>query len=92
MIVSAPADGADMTVVMAVNHLELTPEHRVISNAWRTTNCLAPVAYVLQQGIGIERGYMTTIHAYTGDQNTVDTLGKDLRRARAASGAARSTT
>lgn len=84
VIVSAPADGADMTVVMGVNHRELTPEHRVISNASCTTNCLAPVAYVLQQGIGIERGYMTTIHAYTGDQNTVDTLHKDLRRARAA--------
>jgi glyceraldehyde 3-phosphate dehydrogenase len=84
VIVSAPADGADMTVVMGVNHRELMPEHRVISNASCTTNCLAPVAYVLQQGIGIERGYMTTIHAYTGDQNTVDTLHKDLRRARAA--------
>jgi len=84
VIVSAPADGADMTVVMGVNHRELIPEHRVISNASCTTNCLAPVAYVLQQGIGIERGYMTTIHAYTGDQNTVDTLHKDLRRARAA--------
>jgi glyceraldehyde 3-phosphate dehydrogenase len=84
VIVSAPADGADMTVVMGVNHRELVPEHRVISSASCTTNCLAPVAYVLQQGIGIERGYMTTIHAYTGDQNTVDTLHKDLRRARAA--------
>jgi glyceraldehyde 3-phosphate dehydrogenase len=59
-------------------------EHRVISNGSCTTNCLAPVAYVLHQGIGIERGYMTTIHSYTGDQNTVDTLHKDLRRARAA--------
>ncbi len=84
VIVSAPADGADLTVVMGVNHHEVTPEHKVISNASCTTNCLAPVAYVLQQGIGIERGYMTTIHAYTGDQNTVDTLHKDLRRARAA--------
>ena len=84
VIVSAPADGADLTVVMGVNHQELTPEHKVISNASCTTNCLAPVAYVLQQGIGIERGYMTTIHAYTGDQNTVDTLHHDLRRARAA--------
>ena len=84
VIVSAPADGADMTVVMGVNHHELMPEHKVISNASCTTNCLAPVAYVLQQGIGIERGYMTTIHAYTGDQNIVDTLHKDLRRARAA--------
>jgi glyceraldehyde 3-phosphate dehydrogenase len=84
VIVSAPADGADLTVVMGVNHQELKPEHKVISNASCTTNCLAPVAYVLQQGIGIERGYMTTIHAYTGDQNTVDTLHHDLRRARAA--------
>jgi glyceraldehyde 3-phosphate dehydrogenase len=84
VIISAPADGADMTVVMGVNHDALTPEHRVISNASCTTNCLAPVAYVLQQGIGIERGYMTTIHSYTGDQSTVDTLHHDLRRARAA--------
>src|SRR6516162_2664678 len=84
VIVSAPAEGADMTVVMGVNHQELTPEHKVISNASCTTNCLAPVAYVLQQGIGIERRYMTTIHAYTGDQNIVDALHKDLHRARAA--------
>jgi len=84
VIVSAPADGADLTVVMGVNHDELKPAHEVISNASCTTNCLAPVAYVLHQGIGIERGYMTTIHAYTGDQNTVDTLHHDLRRARAA--------
>jgi glyceraldehyde 3-phosphate dehydrogenase len=84
VIVSAPADGADMTIVMGVNHHELRPEHKVISNASCTTNCLAPVAYVLQQGIGIERGYMTTIHAYTGDQNIIDSLHKDLRRARAA--------
>jgi glyceraldehyde 3-phosphate dehydrogenase len=84
VIISAPATGADMTVVLGVNHEELRPEHQVISNASCTTNCLAPVAYVLHQGIGIERGYMTTIHAYTGDQNTVDTLHDDLRRARAA--------
>ncbi len=84
VIVSAPADGADLTVVMGVNHDELKPTHEVISNASCTTNCLAPVAYVLHKGIGIERGYMTTIHAYTGDQNTVDTLHHDLRRARAA--------
>jgi glyceraldehyde 3-phosphate dehydrogenase len=84
VIISAPADGADMTVVMGVNHDELKPSHQVISNASCTTNCLAPVAYVLHRGIGIERGYMTTIHAYTGDQNTVDTLHHDLRRARAA--------
>jgi glyceraldehyde 3-phosphate dehydrogenase len=84
VIVSAPAEGADFTLVMGVNHEELKPEHKVISNASCTTNCLAPVAYVLQEGIGIERGYMTTIHSYTGDQSTVDTLHKDLRRARAA--------
>ncbi len=84
VIVSAPADGADMTVVLGVNHEELTPEHQVISNASCTTNCLAPVAYVLHQGIGIERGYMTTIHAYTGDQSLQDTLHSDPRRARAA--------
>ena len=84
VIVSAPADGADLTVVMGVNHDELKPAHEVISNASCTTNCLAPVAYVLHKGIGIERGYMTTIHSYTGDQNTVDTLHHDLRRARAA--------
>jgi glyceraldehyde 3-phosphate dehydrogenase len=84
VLVSAPCDGADLTVVMGVNHDELRPGHKVVSNASCTTNCLAPVAYVLQRGIGIERGYMTTIHAYTGDQNTIDTLHKDLRRARAA--------
>jgi glyceraldehyde 3-phosphate dehydrogenase len=84
VLISAPADGADLTVVMGVNHDELNPEHKVISNASCTTNCLAPVAYVLHRGIGIERGYMTTIHAYTGDQNLQDTLHSDLRRARAA--------
>jgi glyceraldehyde 3-phosphate dehydrogenase len=84
VIVSAPADGADMTIVMGVNHDELSPSHKVISNASCTTNCLAPVAYVLHQGIGIERGYMTTIHSYTGDQSLQDTLHSDLRRARAA--------
>ncbi len=84
VIISAPADGADLTVVMGLNHDDLKPEHEIISNASCTTNCLAPVAYVLHKGIGIERGYMTTIHSYTGDQNTVDTLHHDLRRARAA--------
>jgi glyceraldehyde 3-phosphate dehydrogenase len=67
-----------------VNGEQLRREHTVISNGSCTTNCLAPVAFVLHEGIGIERGYMTTIHAYTGDQNTVDTLHKDMRRARAA--------
>jgi glyceraldehyde 3-phosphate dehydrogenase len=84
VVISAPADGADMTIVLGVNQEDLRPEHKVISNASCTTNCLAPVAYVLHQGIGIERGYMTTIHSYTGDQNPVDTLHSDLRRARAA--------
>ena len=84
VIVSAPADGVDFTLVLGVNDDQLKREHTVISNGSCTTNCLAPVAFVLHEGIGIERGYMTTIHAYTGDQNTVDTLHKDLRRARAA--------
>jgi glyceraldehyde 3-phosphate dehydrogenase len=84
VVISAPADGADMTVVMGVNHDALSEAHRVISNASCTTNCLAPVAYVLHKGIGIERGYMTTIHSYTGDQSLQDTLHSDLRRARAA--------
>ncbi|HZS82298.1 MAG TPA: type I glyceraldehyde-3-phosphate dehydrogenase [Stellaceae bacterium] len=84
VIISAPAEGADFTLVMGVNHEELAAAHKVISNASCTTNCLAPVAFVLHEGIGIERGYMTTSHSYTGDQSTVDTLHKDLRRARAA--------
>ncbi len=84
VVVSAPADGADLTVVMGVNHDELKPTHSVISNGSCTTNCLAPVAYVLHNGIGIERGFMTTIHSYTGDQSLQDTLHSDLRRARAA--------
>jgi len=85
VIVSAPADGADFTIVMGVNHDGLKAEHTVISNGSCTTNCLAPVAYVLNEGIGIARGFMTTIHAYTGDQSLQDTLHSDLRRARAAS-------
>jgi glyceraldehyde 3-phosphate dehydrogenase len=84
VLVSAPADGADFTVVMGVNSDQLKSDQKVISNGSCTTNCLAPVAYVLNEALGIEQGYMTTIHAYTGDQNTVDTLHKDLRRARAA--------
>jgi glyceraldehyde 3-phosphate dehydrogenase len=85
VLISAPASGVDMTVVYGVNHDELTKDHTVVSNASCTTNCLAPVAYVLNQAIGIERGYMTTVHSFTGDQRTVDTLHSDLRRARAAS-------
>jgi glyceraldehyde 3-phosphate dehydrogenase len=84
VLISAPADGVDLTVVYGVNHDKLGKDHVVVSNASCTTNCLAPVAYVLHQAIGIERGFMTTIHAYTGDQSTVDTLHKDMRRARAA--------
>ena len=84
VIISAPADGADLTVVMGVNQEDLKPQHQVISNGSCTTNCLAPVAYVLHQGVGIERGFMTTIHAFTGDQSLQDTLHSDLRRARAA--------
>jgi glyceraldehyde 3-phosphate dehydrogenase len=84
VLVSAPADGVDLTVVYGVNHERLTAAHTVVSNASCTTNCLAPLAHVLHQAIGIERGYMTTVHSYTGDQQLVDTLHKDLRRARAA--------
>jgi glyceraldehyde 3-phosphate dehydrogenase len=84
VIVSAPCDGADKTIVYGVNHNALTKDDMVISNASCTTNCLAPVAYVLNREFGIEKGYMTTIHAYTGDQPTLDTMHKDLYRARAA--------
>jgi glyceraldehyde 3-phosphate dehydrogenase len=84
VMVSAPSDGADLTVVYGVNHDKLTKDHLVISNASCTTNCLAPVAKVLNDAIGIERGFMTTIHSYTGDQPTLDTLHKDLYRTRAA--------
>jgi glyceraldehyde 3-phosphate dehydrogenase len=84
VIVSAPADGVDKTIVYGVNHDTLTKDDLVVSNASCTTNCLAPVAKVLQDLCGIERGYMTTIHSYTGDQPTLDTLHKDLYRARAA--------
>ncbi|THF53578.1 type I glyceraldehyde-3-phosphate dehydrogenase [Allorhizobium terrae] len=84
VLVSAPADGADKTIVYGVNHGTLTKDDLVVSNASCTTNCLAPVAYVLQKAFGIEKGYMTTIHSYTGDQPTLDTMHKDLHRARAA--------
>ena len=84
VLVSAPADGVDATIVFGVNHKTLTPDMQVISNASCTTNCLAPVAKVLHENFGILRGYMVTIHSYTGDQKTVDTLHKDLHRARAA--------
>ncbi|ABC21027.1 type I glyceraldehyde-3-phosphate dehydrogenase [Rhodospirillum rubrum] len=84
VLVSAPSNGADLTVVYGVNHDKLTKDHLVVSNASCTTNCLAPVAQVLHSVFGIEHGFMTTIHSYTGDQRTVDTLHKDLHRARAA--------
>ena len=84
VLISAPTADADLTVVFGVNHDKLKPEHKVVSNASCTTNCLAPVAMVLNEAIGIERGFMTTIHAYTGDQPVLDTLHKDLHRGRAA--------
>ena len=84
VLVSAPCDNADKTIVYGVNHDTLTAADLVVSNASCTTNCLAPVAKVLQELAGIERGYMTTIHSYTGDQPTLDTMHKDLYRARAA--------
>ncbi|MEE9291042.1 MAG: type I glyceraldehyde-3-phosphate dehydrogenase [Alphaproteobacteria bacterium] len=84
VLISAPATGEDITVVMGVNHKRLRKGHRIISNASCTTNCLAPVAYVAHRAFGIQRGFMTTIHSYTGDQRIHDTLHGDLRRARAA--------
>ncbi len=92
VLISAPADGVDATIVYGVNHATLTPAMTVVSNASCTTNCLAPMAKVLHESFGIERGYMVTIHAYTGDQRTVDTLHKDLHRARAAAVSAIPTT
>jgi len=85
VLISAPAGDADKMVVYGVNHDELTAEHMVVSNASCTTNCLSPVADVLHKTVGIEKGFMTTIHSFTGDQRTVDTLHSDPRRARAAS-------
>ena len=85
VLVSAPSAGADLTVVYGVNDKKLRKSHKVVSNASCTTNCLAPVAQVLNKLCGIEQGYMTTIHAFTGDQQTVDTYHSDPRRARAAS-------
>jgi glyceraldehyde 3-phosphate dehydrogenase len=84
VIVSAPAEGADYTVVMGVNDKGLGKDHVVISNGSCTTNCLAPMAMVMDELVGIEKGMMTTIHSYTGDQPTLDTMHKDLYRARAA--------
>ncbi|MEM7660947.1 MAG: type I glyceraldehyde-3-phosphate dehydrogenase [Pseudomonadota bacterium] len=84
VLVSAPASGADKTIVFGVNHDTIGPDDMVVSNASCTTNCLSPVAKVLNDTVGIERGYMTTVHAYTGDQPTLDTMHKDLYRGRAA--------
>ncbi|WP_119419838.1 type I glyceraldehyde-3-phosphate dehydrogenase [Desertibaculum subflavum] len=84
VLISGPSGDADLTVVYGVNHQKLTKDHVVVSNASCTTNCLAPVAYVLNNGIGIEQGFMTTVHSYTGDQPVHDILHKDLHRARAA--------
>jgi glyceraldehyde 3-phosphate dehydrogenase len=84
VLISAPGTDSDLTVVYGVNHQKLKKSHKIVSNASCTTNCLAPVAFVLNKAIGIEHGYMTTIHSYTGDQPTLDTMHKDLYRARAA--------
>ena len=84
VLISAPGKDADKTIVYGVNHDSLTADDLIVSNASCTTNCLSPVAYVLNNAIGIERGFMTTIHSYTGDQPTLDTMHKDLYRARAA--------
>ena len=84
VLISAPATDEDITIVYGVNHDKLTADHKIVSNASCTTNCLAPVAHVLNQAVGIERGFMTTIHSYTGDQPVLDTMHKDLHRARAA--------
>ena len=82
VLISAPSSDADITVVYGVNDTKITNEHKIISNGSCTTNCLAPIAFILNNNIGIKSGYMTTIHAVTGDQNTIDTFHKDLRRAR----------
>ena len=84
VLISAPATDEDLTVVYGVNHDKLKPEHTVVSNASCTTNSLAPVVFAIHNKVGIKHGFMTTIHSYTGDQNTVDTMHKDLHRARAA--------
>ena len=86
VLVSAPASGVDLTVVYGVNHQKISKDHLVISNASCTTNCLAPIAMALNNGVGINQGFMTTIHSYTGDQPTLDTMHSDLYRSRAAAG------
>ena len=85
VIISAPAKNVDATIVQGVNNKNLNKNHKIISNGSCTTNCLAPIAMILNRSIGIVSGYMTTIHSFTGDQRTIDTLHDDLRRARTAS-------
>ena len=82
VIISAPSKNPDITVVFGINHKMIKDEHKIISNGSCTTNCLAPIAFLMDNSVGIESGYMTTVHSVTGDQNTIDTLHKDLRRAR----------
>jgi glyceraldehyde 3-phosphate dehydrogenase len=82
VLISAPAKDPDITVVYGINHNQIKDDHKIISNGSCTTNCLAPIAYLMDKSLGIESGYMTTVHSVTGDQNTIDTLHKDLRRAR----------
>ena len=82
ILISAPANNPDITVVFGINHNNINGNHKIISNGSCTTNCLAPIAFLMDEIIGIESGYMTTVHSVTGDQNTIDTLHKDLRRAR----------
>ncbi len=82
ILISAPANKPDLTVVYGINHNDINHDHKIISNGSCTTNCLAPIAFLVDENVGIESGYMTTVHSVTGDQNTIDTLHKDLRRAR----------
>ena len=82
VLISAPATNPDITVVYGINHDSIKEDHKIISNGSCTTNCLAPLAFLIEKSLGIESGYMTTVHAVTGDQNTIDTIHKDLRRAR----------
>tara|TARA_B100000963_G_scaffold314136_1_gene292507 strand:- start:751 stop:1752 length:1002 start_codon:yes stop_codon:yes gene_type:complete len=82
VLISAPSKNPDITVVYGINHNEINDNFKIISNGSCTTNCLAPIAYLMDKNLGIESGYMTTVHSVTGDQNTIDTIHKDLRRAR----------
>ena len=82
VLISAPATNPDITVVFGINHKSIKDEHKIISNGSCTTNCLAPLAFLIEKNLGIDSGYMTTVHSVTGDQNTIDTIHKDLRRAR----------